>query len=591
MTDSTCRPTVRICHDATVMPILPYAYDDSMFSPGPFWRFIGGIYADGEPISEALMVRIVELTDGRWRYQPMQAEMQAPYLEPERRFAGAHLYCGRCFPQFAHFITESLARIWLAKQHPDWTLVWTGAEAYLPWQREILDVLGIRSPTRFITQPTRLETLAVPSAGHLSPTFYTPYYLAALAVVDPVPVVPGRRVYLSRSSGNTGGYVNEQAVDAFLADNGWEILRPEALPVADRFDLLSSAEIILMIEGAAFTSFLLYRHIRSKVYILSRGDPERFFHEVWFGEFFGAAAMGKQLDYRRLALPKRLVANRDHAARYALDIQQFSELMRATNQLSTRLDLLDPYTSEPPVDSRHVRQLAEAAVQGVQTAVSAAIAHIYRSGLHEAAGDMTAASCEAAAALAAQPDNVFALGLHARLAENAGDLAEAERSLARALSLDRRVSPGPLMTMAGIKLRTGKPAEAAEHARRATELAPENGHCWAGYGDALAKDGQATRARQALEKATALLPEHVGVLHALSHICARSGDFAQAVRLMQRAIDEDSAQADFHRSLGDWQQTLGNLAEAALAYRQALALEPDDEHTVQALAELRRQQA
>jgi len=589
MTEAITRPGFRTCQNAVVMPIVPYGYDHSMKPLGPFWRFIGGVWSKGEPIPDALMVRIVELRDGRWLYQPMQAELQAPFLEPSERHAGMHIFCGRCFPQFAHFIVESLARIWFARRHSDWTLVWTGAEDYLPWQREIMDAIGIRNPARFITAPTELKALAVPSAGHISPTFFAPYYLEALGVIEPRPIEPGKRVYLSRSRGKTGGFVNESAIDAFLADQGWTIFHAEEGPVDQRFDVLSSAETILMTEGAAFTSLLLFRDIRSRIFTLSRDDPQRFSHEPWFADFFGALAGAKRLDYCRLDLPKRHVADLDHNAKYELDIQVFGDLIRRTDSLSTGLEALERYKTRTQPDWSAVRQLAERAVGDVSVETPPVVAHLYRSGLLEAAGELAAASAEAGRAVAARPDSAFALGVHARLSARTGNYQEAEWALARAMSIDQNDLPLYRLQMAAILLHRGNQGRAVEHAKRATELAPANAHCWASLGNALLRGQRLLEAGHALEKAVALEPELVGALYALSAVYAETRDLQRAADLAKQVVGLDGSRAEFHRHLGNLLRALDELGGAERAYRQAIELEPTDEKSLHALQDMQRQ--
>src|SRR5918997_3586890 len=81
------------------------------------------------------------------------------------------IYAGPLYFHFGHFLLESLARAWYAARHPDLPLVWSGQYNWQetplrPWQREILEVLELRNPTRIIADPTRFEVLHVPDIGY-----------------------------------------------------------------------------------------------------------------------------------------------------------------------------------------------------------------------------------------------------------------------------------------------------------------------------------------------------------------------------------------------------------------------------------------
>ena len=57
------------------------------------------------------------------------------------------IYAGPLYFHFGHFLLESLARVWFARQHPEVPLVWAGQHNWQEpvlksWQREILDILG-----------------------------------------------------------------------------------------------------------------------------------------------------------------------------------------------------------------------------------------------------------------------------------------------------------------------------------------------------------------------------------------------------------------------------------------------------------------
>ena len=89
---------------------------------------------------------------------------------------------------------------------------------------------------------------------------------------------------------------------------------------------------------------------------------------------------------------------------------------------------------------------------------------------------------------------------------------------------------------------------------------------------------RAGRLEQAEKLCTRLLqkhPQHVGVLHLLSSIAHRQGDFARAADFIIRAIDQDGQNPLLYFNLGVLYSAQEQLAEALQAYRKTLALQPD----------------
>ncbi len=85
-------------------------------------------------------------------------------------------------------------------------------------------------------------------------------------------------------------------------------------------------------------------------------------------------------------------------------------------------------------------------------------------------GKRGAALDEVARAIALAPNNVAALLLEADLAEQTNDLPRAERALRRATKLYALPNPDPLLRLAAVLEKQGKPADALEHYRRAANL-------------------------------------------------------------------------------------------------------------------------
>ncbi|WP_029149322.1 glycosyltransferase 61 family protein [Microbacterium indicum] len=183
---------------------------------------------------------------------------------------------------FGHFLLESLPRLWYAARHPELPVVWEnsvdapGGVELLGWQREILDIIGVRNAHVAVAEPTRFPILHVPDIGYRYDDWIHPQHAAFLAQYEGPAPEPGRRVWLSRGSLERGARDESSAVaERHLADAGWRIVVPEALTVAEQLDELSRAETIAGEEGSAFHLLLLMRSVAGRRFrVIRRRGPE-----------------------------------------------------------------------------------------------------------------------------------------------------------------------------------------------------------------------------------------------------------------------------------------------------------------------------
>jgi hypothetical protein len=191
------------------------------------------------------------------------------------------IYAGTLYVHFGHFLLESLARAWYAREHPDVPFVWAGSHIWqgmelLPWQAEILDILQITNPTRIIADPARFEVLHIPDIGYRYDDRFHPEHAAFLGRYEGPEPVRHRRLWLSRSK--TGGKVrdlNAEPTERRLAHAGWVIAHPETLSVREQLDHLARAEVVAGEEGSAFHALILLKDVSAKKFhIIRRYGPE-----------------------------------------------------------------------------------------------------------------------------------------------------------------------------------------------------------------------------------------------------------------------------------------------------------------------------
>src|SRR5438876_1111429 len=105
-------------------------------------------------------------------------------IEVQKRKA---IFGGYTFQHFGHFLIEGLARLWLTRSYPDLPVVWCGVMT-TAWQREIIDLLGVRNEPIFITTPTEFESLLIPEPGFTLLRDFKPEQAKFLSVVAPARV-------------------------------------------------------------------------------------------------------------------------------------------------------------------------------------------------------------------------------------------------------------------------------------------------------------------------------------------------------------------------------------------------------------------
>lgn len=120
----------------------------------------------------------------------------------------------------------------------------------------------------------------------------------------------------------------------------------------------------------------------------------------------------------------------------------------------------------------------------------------------------------------------------------------------------------------------GKPAEAAEHLRRALALKPDYDMAHDNLSIVLAGLGDCTRAIVHSDRAIELKPDRAGVQRHRAFVLWTCGRREEAVACYQRAVELDPWDAKALYSLGNILSDSGRLDEAERHYRQAVHADP-----------------
>ncbi|MBO4334912.1 MAG: glycosyltransferase family 61 protein [Desulfovibrio sp.] len=237
--------------DAQIMP----------FSQGAF----GCYNAEGKLVKESLCVR-----------ERCLLFRVAPLLPVTATLSDSMIFGGFLFKHYGHFLLESLSRLWFAKEHPDLPIIWVGRDPdILDFQQEIFVLLGLKNPTRYADHPVRIRRLFLPNPGFLIPHIFTPFHEQFLAVQEPSPTLPGKKIYISRRHfGGDSCLLNEEELELRLVHKGFHIYYPEKHSIREQLAYLSSAEKILALEGSALHTLILLTSLKAQILIMPRPETQ-----------------------------------------------------------------------------------------------------------------------------------------------------------------------------------------------------------------------------------------------------------------------------------------------------------------------------
>lgn len=179
------------------------------------------------------------------------------------------LFGGYLMNHYGHFIIESMSRLWARDRFPDLPIVFTrqGKWRNTPgYGDDVIDALNLRDRIRLIDKPTMLRQAICPGTAF-------EYRWRAFAVADEPHLsvaknlktrsrrVWSRPAYLTRSGlpDNLRKSGTEPALEAELAQRGFDIVRPEELSLAEQIELFEQAPLIVGTVGSAMHTALFSR--------------------------------------------------------------------------------------------------------------------------------------------------------------------------------------------------------------------------------------------------------------------------------------------------------------------------------------------
>jgi hypothetical protein len=187
-----------------------------------------------------------------------------------RRLPGVYIYGGIVPNHFGHLLLDGLRNLWFVRENPELPVLWHSLiwhddpdlppEQFPDWLQQIWRILGLhRHRHLHIREPIEVERVILPAPGRPNLHSLHRRLTAAMAVHSTERPSAGNRVWLSRRGLPPGlGRIEPEAqVEALLAARGWDIVRPETVPVDEQVDLFSTAAVLAGSIGSAFHAVLL----------------------------------------------------------------------------------------------------------------------------------------------------------------------------------------------------------------------------------------------------------------------------------------------------------------------------------------------
>jgi tetratricopeptide (TPR) repeat protein len=162
----------------------------------------------------------------------------------------------------------------------------------------------------------------------------------------------------------------------------------------------------------------------------------------------------------------------------------------------------------------------------------------------------------------------------ARALFDAGEFADSREAALQGLSA--APEDVQLLILAGRAGMEIDAADAAEHLRRATELAPDEADAWRHFGEALATEGRMTEADAAFRRTVELDPDDQVALMHLGHTSLAAGRDEEGLNHLARAADSVQGASTAVISLVDMYRSLGQYEEALAQARRLADASPED---------------
>ena len=164
-------------------------------------------------------------------------------------------------------------------------------------------------------------------------------------------------------------------------------------------------------------------------------------------------------------------------------------------------------------------------------------------------------------------------------------LPEAAAAYRKAVNFSDGEFAPALANLAAVLYRIGEYPESISAYRRALSLDPNNASAWIYLAEAYQKTGDNVGALAAIEKARQIDSTDMSLVYQQSEIHIAMEEFETAANLVRQAYLKNPEETDFLTYLGDIYRLNKNFSASIAAYREALAIKPNDKELLYKLAD------
>ncbi len=190
-----------------------------------------------------------------------------------------YIYGGVYLFHFGHFIAEFIHRLWVTAlpEYQNCTVVFVAKENALPprpFFTDIMAYMGIQKWIILDTAHTVKKLVIAEQAKTLGRKCHAEHlpYLSALAakVSNTEPQQTHKKIAILRGHMNSRRYVAEHHLEAYLAEQGYHIFRPEEHSLSVQLQTILHADKIIIADGSSCHLFDLLPSVKAKTAFLAR---------------------------------------------------------------------------------------------------------------------------------------------------------------------------------------------------------------------------------------------------------------------------------------------------------------------------------
>lgn len=248
--------------NATILPLKQIKGDELLFGRG------GVVTESGE---------YVELS-------AIQERVQFPYEYSNSSFVDEKVvYCGYLVNQWGHFLIEAVARLWYFLKEDNETIdhyvffLQNNEKRVISGNyREFLELLGIWNKISIINQPTQYREVVVPELGYKRTIDFTEQYKDIFLkisnnVLSSSQPYNSPKIFFSRSQMKNIGKreFGLEIIDNYFKKNGYKVLHPEKMSLAELIRYMKEAEEIAMFSGSVHHN-ILFSEDNKKIVLIER---------------------------------------------------------------------------------------------------------------------------------------------------------------------------------------------------------------------------------------------------------------------------------------------------------------------------------